>query len=354
MTAVQRLPRVADAVADDEYVLPEYLTAGAGLRGPRFGEDVWDLRGFVPRTAQRARVDLRTLPDAVAIRTVKEYLRSRIRHASPSTTPGQSHGGRLKLTAVFAAFHDLRAVLTTLRSLGVARLSQVTPAHLAAALQLWKTGPVGAAAKYVSALKTLAAHGPFLTEDRLSFSPWLGRTANAVVGKPPAGENSTLRIPEDIIGPLIKAAVFYVQTASQDLIAAQHKLEALQQARTGQRLDRGEALARLHRFIDSRRQAGRGLPAIPVAQASTVSHLPIVNGVVQGANRTFICLLAGVRNDAWFRGLLAEAGGELGYEPGGLDDPLSIWPDSGLPWRGDLDPYSVRRRCSISARRVGP
>ena len=56
----------------------------------------------------------------------------------------------------------------------------------------------------------MAAHGPFLT-DKLTFMPWLGRTANQVAGRISPQENTTPRIPEDVIAPLLKAAVFYVR-----------------------------------------------------------------------------------------------------------------------------------------------
>jgi hypothetical protein len=41
--------------------------------------------------------------------------------------------------------------------------------------------------------------------------------------------------------------------------------------------------------------------------------------------------------------MLTAAGAELGYEAGGLDTPVSVWPDSGRPWRARLDPTSLNR-----------
>ena len=56
----------------------------------------------------------------------------------------------------------------------------------------------------------------------------------------PLQENTTPRIPEDVIAPLLKAAVFYVRTAAGDLLAAQAELAGLHAAIAGMpRLPRG-------------------------------------------------------------------------------------------------------------------
>jgi hypothetical protein len=41
--------------------------------------------------------------------------------------------------------------------------------------------------------------------------------------------------------------------------------------------------------------------------------------------------------------MLADSGAELGYEDGGLDTPLSAWPDSGQPWRPSFNAFSLNR-----------
>jgi hypothetical protein len=63
----------------------------------------------------------------------------------------------------------------------------------------------------------------------------------------------------------------------------------------------------------------------------------------QAPNGALICLLAKVGRTGQHDRMLADAGAELGYEAGGLDTPLSIWPDSGRSWRPGLDPFSLNR-----------
>ncbi len=78
-------PRRADEAADpvftvnaDALVLPAAIRAGHHLDGPPFADDVWDFRGFLPRTAKMTGIDFTTIADPWHARTVREYLHSLI------------------------------------------------------------------------------------------------------------------------------------------------------------------------------------------------------------------------------------------------------------------------------------
>jgi hypothetical protein len=200
--------------------------------GPRFSDDVWDFRPFVARTITQARIDFATLVDDVARRTVNEYLYSRI-HRGTFVGQGTSKTKSMKITYAYTEFNQVRVVLETFRRLGAERLAQVTRQHLTMALAQWKSVSVSGAAHYVAVVKHLAAHGAYISEDRLTVTPWLGRASKAVAGLHRDRENTTARIPEYIIGPLVKAAVFYVETASRDILAARCEVEQLEAARAG-------------------------------------------------------------------------------------------------------------------------
>jgi len=121
----------------------------------------------------------------------------------------------------------------------------------------------------------LAAHGPFLTADRLRFAPWPGRHANQIAGHTSPEENLTPRIPEQIMAALLRAAVFYVQTAARDLIAADHELHALTAALPPARCPSVDVPARLWAFVTARRAERRGLPALPIRHAGqSILRLP--------------------------------------------------------------------------------
>jgi hypothetical protein len=346
MTAAQQrsAPQVVSAapIAEDAEVLPAHLVDGRPDRGPRFGDMVWDLWPFLRRTARQARLDFTCgLADDIAVHTAKEYLYSRLRRV----VPGRGHSGvraqPLTVSGMIGELQTFKAVVAALRDAGADRLAEVTAAHLETVRAGWDS--VETAAIYIAFLRHLADHGPFLTTDRLTVSPWPGRTANAVAGRQRAEENRTQRIPEAISGPLISAAVFYVQTASGDILAALREVTELEAARTRLSLTPGQAKARLDGFIARRRQQGRGIPALPVFKLANRPGAAITDGVVQAANYRTVALLAGVTEGSCRRHqrLLATAGRQLGFEAGGLDTPIAPWPATGQPWRPRLDPASL-------------
>jgi len=196
---------------------------------------------------------------------------------------------------------------------------------------------------YIAFLRHLADHSPFLTADRLTVYPWPGRTANAVAGRERSDENRTARIPEAISAPLLAGAVFYVQTASKDILAALREVDALQAARDELDLKPGEAKRRLQAFIARRRREGRGILALPAAKLANRPGATVVDGVVQHANYHTVGLLTGVTEGTCRRHhrLLDDAGRDLGFEVGGLDTPRSPWPATGAPWQSRLDPVSL-------------
>ena len=332
---VARPAASAAIVGDDTPVLPAAMTAGGG---PRFGDDVWDVRGFVPRTTRMARVDFTCLADAGQRRTAREYLYSRLQRGIPANQLSGT-ARPMKLTGLYAEFWEIRTILTDLASAGAPRLADVTAGQLQEVLAAWKRHP-DTAAGLVGVVKHLAAHGEFLT-DRLAITPWPGRPASLVAGRRRPAENTTPRIPEHLTAPLITAAVFYVETAAADLLAAGAEIARLEQARAGRRLAPAAARTRLEAFIQTRRDAGRGIPALPRQALHKAPGALISDGVVQAPSGQMTGLLAGVHGTWYHRGLLCDAAAELGYEQGGLDTVMSPWPDTGMPWRARLDPWSL-------------
>ena len=329
---------LAGAVDAGALVLPAVIRAGHQLDGPRFADDVWDVSGFLPRTAKMTRIDFATITDPVHARTIREYLYSRLnRGVAANQLSGTARP--MKLTSLYSEFAEIRLILRELAAAGAARLAEVTPRHLEQVLAAWKHRPDTAAGK-VGVIKYLAAHGPFLT-DRLGFTPWPGRPANQVAGRRIPRENTTPRIPQEVMAPLLQAALFYMQTAAGDILTAQREISDLRAACAQVTLRPGEARARLEAFIAGRARAGRGIPAAP--HPGKIPGAVTAGGVVQAPNRALISLLAGIPGGLWYhQERLAPAGDELGYEQGGLDTPMSPWPGSGRPWRPRLDTASLR------------
>ena len=299
---------------------------------------MWDVSGFLPRTAKMTRIDFTTIADPGHARTVREYLHSRLnRGIAVNQLSGTARP--MKLTGLYSEFAELRLILRELAAAGAARLADVAPRHLDQVLAGWKRRPDTAAGK-VGVVKYLAAHGPFLT-DRLGFTPWPGRPANQVAGRRIQRENTTPRIPQEVMAPLLQAALFYAQTAAGDLLAAQREISALQAACAQVTLRPGEARARLEAFIARRARDGRGIPAAP--HPGKIPGAVTADGIAQAPDRALTGLLAGIPGGLWYHhARLVAAGDELGYEQGGLNTAMSPWPGSGRPWRPRLDTASLR------------
>ena len=328
----------AVAVNAGTLVLPAAIRAGHQIDGPRFADDIWDVSGFLPRTAQMTRIDFTAITDPGHARTIREYLHSRVNRGIPANRLSGT-ARPMKLTSLYHEFSEVRLILRELATAGAARLADVTPRHLEEVLAGWKRRPHSAAGR-VGAVQHLAAHGPFLT-DRLGFTPWPGRPASQVAGRRIPRENTTPRIPQEVMAPLLQAALFYVQTAAGDLLAAQQEITDLRAACDKATLRPGEARTRLEAFIAARARAGRGIPATP--HAGKIPGAVTAGGIVQAPHQAMIGLLAGVPGGLWYhQERLVAAGDELGYEPGGLDTEMSPWPGSGQPWRPRLDVTSLR------------
>ena len=338
MTGAPEL-QLAPAPTEDDYVLPEHITEGRDSRGPRFADDVWEFRAFVARTSLQSRIDFTTLADDIARHTVKEYLYSRIRRGTYADH-GTSRAKPLKITNAYSEFNLIRVILRTFRGLGAERLTDVTQEQLRVALVEWKSISLHSAANNVAALKHLYSHSLFLSEDRLTVAPWPGRGAKMAVGLAYSQENTTLRIPEEIIAPLLKAAVFYVEIAGQDILAAKAELRQLEVSRSGGPTARLEVRAALEAFVNRRRVTGQGIPSIPPGSARMIGA-PIVDGIAQAPNVALISLLVNANRTQYHNDMLIKAGAELGYEIGGLDTPRAIWPETGRPWRPGFDPSSI-------------
>ncbi|MFB7268684.1 hypothetical protein ACFCXH_42115, partial [Streptomyces nojiriensis] len=243
--------------------------------------------------------------------------------------------------------HTLARVWKHLRAIRVDRLQDVRREHLEALLPLLRPSGPNMVEDQVTTLKRLAEFGPYLSYDRLTLRPWPYRTARQISGLTNSDENTTPRIPEEIMRPILAAAIFYVQYVSRDLLAARADLASLMEAAKAepQPLPFGRSgnptREKVERFITQRRAEGRGLPALPPEHIHTVPGVTVVDGVVQAPNMAMIRHLSGTRSIHHLRHLLVAAGNELGWEQGGLPTARALWPATGRPWRDELSATSV-------------
>jgi hypothetical protein len=130
----------ASVVDDAAFVPPAAIRAGHQPGGPRYGDDVWDISAFVPRTAQMTRIDFTTIADPGHARTVQEYLHSRLNRGIPANQLSGT-ARPMKLTSLYQEFTEVRLILRELAVAGAALLADVTPRHLEQILTGWKPAP---------------------------------------------------------------------------------------------------------------------------------------------------------------------------------------------------------------------
>jgi integrase len=185
----------------------------------------------------------------------------------------------------------------------------------------------------------------------LSISPWQGRFARNVAGVRQSKENSTPRIPEPIIGPLVCWSLKYVTSFAADILAARAELSALElrfqalladDERCEPAVRAKRRIERVAAFIEQRRSSGRGMPywsSVPAARRRP----GVVGAGSPSINYHLIRLHAGTRDTALIsqkldiERMISTAARDLGAEIGGLDTVISIDPDTGLAWRSRFD-----------------
>jgi hypothetical protein len=336
MTQTSTKAATGAAFPADEYALPKRVTAGLSSRGPRVGEEVWDLDEFLPRTQRERRVIFTDFAPGLQRQTAQEYLYWRMRL--------RIHGQRKPMKPTWLP-QEVRSVFRTMEALakvGAPRLQDVQRHHLDAFLKTSRPSGPGAVRIMVHTLKSLSAVGEHLSADRLSLVPWPYRSAQQIAGLTKRSENSTPRIPEEIMGPFLAGAVFYLEKAGPDILAAAREIKRREaQIAAGPKERSGSGKAKIQAFIARRRAEGRGIPALPIQQNEGRPGAPVVDGIVQWPNMQLIGLLAGVRSTNHYTKMVAEVGRSIGFELGGVPTSRASWPASGRPWRPEMSRHTL-------------
>ena len=201
---------------------------------PRFSDDQWDLSAAIerPSTLQRrnARIDFSAVADPVRRLAFKEFAAARLLEPPPLAV--QSRHSRPQVVTVG---QECAHLLRFFRWLEIAHpalsLSQASSdiyeAYLA--YHQGRVSPI-ALGSYLTPLTMLYAYRGFLSGDAPTVCPFGGRSANAISGAARAPENRTPRIPEAVVSELMRWALFYVDVASDDILAARQEVFRLKAA----------------------------------------------------------------------------------------------------------------------------
>lgn len=319
----------------------------------RFGDDHWDMTPAIFQSrlrACRARLDFARIDCPAERLLAKEYifarLNQRLGHRDLRLRP---HRARDELNHLlrFTSF-----VRQRLGGLDIGLIDQELIDAYRSMLLATTSGATRHLARYLKPITELRRLGPYLSGGGLSFLPWNGRSCYRLFdSRPVPQENRTPRIPEPVIGALLHWSLRYVDLFSHDIFAARAELNALMKRRAARpRRRKNDVVNRIVAWIDARRTAGRGIPvwnspAAVSGHAHKLSREAGFGGEV--LNLQLIVLQTDlnaqtIQENGHALQLIRDAVAELGFERGGMDTPISIDPDTGLPWRSRFDAHSLR------------
>ena len=197
-----------------------------GLPNPTFSQGVWDLRAIMYRENMTPAAALlsfdRRFADPVRHLTARELVFQRLNSPVPPSVNKVQHR-KLSLGTVVHIMVQLPALYRFMDQIGVPRLELLTQEHFDAfARHLTETQ--GHDRKYaggtLNILVWLYEARHMLTADRIVVSPWNGTSPWKILGVKKPAENLTPRIPEDVLVPLLRWALLYVNVFSEDIIEA--------------------------------------------------------------------------------------------------------------------------------------
>jgi integrase len=246
---------------DEVRVLREYpLRDGHTLAATsRFTDDVWQLGPALhQRHTRNLILDFTTLPHRY--RTFAKELNCAFM-AMP-LPPGEQ---RPTLSTIRSHFSDLKRLYCWLADeRGGPALAELTAADTAAYSRFVR----GAIANHwgqtmaFAAVRRIWRFRTTLPGDRLMFDPH--RAGDWSQERPQAGENSTDRIPEQVLGPLIVWATRFVDLFADDIIATTHEWEQLRRNTAtltpGGRTSRPDLLPALEKLLARHLEENRPLP----------------------------------------------------------------------------------------------
>ena len=331
-------------------------------RRPRFGDDRWDLSAIadIPAYARQPSlliVDWTTVADQAWRLCAKE-----LGLALLQPQVGLEHrlaGARRSRLPPHELAHQLtfwRRWFDWLERHGVHRLSEVTQVHCDAWLagrraQIDPTALRGEVAN----IRRFADYRPILTADsyREGFRPWAAKSAAKVAGLKPRGENVTPVIADDVFGPLLAAALFLVQVAGPDVVAARAEWRRLKaQARLG-----GSIEDRLAQHLADLERSGAPLPELhPVhlihQRGRGLGDDPLHKVNISMIERSIAAPKGSLTRTARCRAMLEGAVAALGCSGFGLTTPVNMVADPAdaghrRPWREPFSPLELEHLAEL-------
>jgi hypothetical protein len=210
---------------------PDDLVLEGVVDGPKYGDDVWDLRSVISRESQGERaLDLRTVPGTYQ-QSVRDVLVILAQPTHPAVlAAGIARRGRhASVATLLDAFRRLRALAVWGSGENLPDFSSWTQRDADKLLASMRSGHhrEGGAAlapnsvrHLVQQLKVVRACAPAMPGGGLPFQPWGARSASTVAELESSHENKTPPLPWETWGPAVAAAWTIVDKFSADILTA--------------------------------------------------------------------------------------------------------------------------------------
>jgi len=271
------------------------ICAAAGFRlRPRgraatFDDDLWrfgDVEGLSVQMSRPVytRMDFTAISDPRWRLTAKEYLFARLAPGHPEIAVlPNAFRVPLTLSSCIRRLAETTRWMNWLTAQQVPSLGDVTQDHCDRYLagRRLRTDPAGTvigtleasvARVAAAAIIELASYGELLSADRYrdGFTPWNGRSSSQVAGMRAPAENKTPVVSQEILQPLLAAALYMTSTIAPHLVMLPPQVQ--QQRREDTRL--GEAAPDLGRIEQAlRRHADDGQPLEAVRDVTARARL---------------------------------------------------------------------------------
>lgn len=322
-----------------------------------FGADVWDFRAvpgrpaWVPANHFIVRFDRIKQPRWRL--TVKELLCARLYPTHPAVfsiptrrrrpTPLGEATNRLLLYRQWLDWLDAHAIT----SLGEVRQEHCDQYFTTRSREISSSAISN---QVILPLREFADYGPALTAGyQDGFRPWGHPRVCQITGYRGARFNTTPAIPQRVLDPLLAGALFFVETASKDILAARAEHRRLWQpirSRGGSARITAENLDRLAQTLDGYRRESRPLPLLRDPRPETLDDpLASLNMWLIGRHARLRLGLSIINAEQ--RKLLLGALRDVGAAPGGLHTPISEVNPAGsdsarAPWREPIAPWELQ------------
>jgi integrase len=331
-TEPSAVKRLQSAHWDDAEPVVQGRPAKDGWTPPCFGEDVWDLSGILFRvnaTAAEAIADFRVFESDERRLTAKELIMGRL-NARRLSARGQRPLIQIGATTAVTSVSNLRIVGRFLVSQKLLSFSHLRQEHLDTAAR--EFSGLGFDPAYVAGIlrefNFIHDLSPFLTYDGIGFLPWNGVSTRKLLGIRRREENTTPRIPEEVIGPLLTWALAYVERFSDDILAASRREDVGAPINSSE--DIRKPAARMRDWLDRQVSLGASLP------------LTISGRWAGRVNFVQVCQMAGIDNlPRHLIPMIEAAVQKVGLGTAHLYSPVVPIDETGEPWRGNLDAMGI-------------